>query len=200
MTTNNGEAPAPEGTPSGGAGDNQPSEAEVTKLRADLQTAQDLVGERDTSIVTLNANVLELQGANKKFADDAAGLAAITTQLKDSTTALEESRKTTTDLTTQLEEQKVTNTGLHESVVARRRTDLIAKLGLTEEYVAGLDDAGLTTLESAPIKIPETTPNGKPAPAGTGYGMGDGANEVKPADRSDSENALRLIESMKAPK
>lgn len=186
--------------PQAGAADSQPSEAEVTKLRTDLETALALVTERDTELETANKLVSELQGANAKFASDAAGLAPQAQQLKDAQQALEESRKTSTDLTTQLEASKVLNTDLSGQATLRRRQDLMTRYGLPEERVAELDDAGLTVLETTLPHVPQATKPTTTAPTGNGLGMGGGTGVTPVSDMSDSERATRMIERLKAAK
>lgn len=192
--------PAAAGANNGaGAGNSQTSEAEVTKLRADLESSIALVATKDTELDTANKAVSDLQGANKKFADDAAGLANQGTQLKETQSQLEESRKTSTDLTTKLEESTTAFSGLQGQVTTRRRQDLVSKYGLPEEHVAGLDEAGLTILESTlPLATPAKPANGNtPAPGGTGLGLDGGVNTVDPNSLSDSQRALSLVERLK---
>lgn len=200
MTTpNDGNATA-DASKGNGADESQPSKAEVTELTAKLEASVALVAERDASLETANKSVTELQVANKKFADDAVGLANAGQQLKEAQSALEESRKTSTDLTVKLEEAATANTTLQTGVTTRRRQDLV-KSGLPEDYVAGLDDAGLSTLESALPHMTLTKSDSKPnANAGTGYGLDNGAGSIDKSQRSDFENAQALIESMKTPK
>lgn len=182
-----------------GAGEGQTSSTEVTELMAKLEASVALVAERDASLGTANKSVAELQAANKKFADDAVGLANAGQQLKEAQSALEESRKTSTELTAKLEEAATANTTLQGSVTTRRRQDLV-KSGLPEDYVAGLDDAGLSTLESALPHIAKANPDKPSNNSGTGYGLDNGAGNIDKSKRSDFENAQALIERLKAPK
>ncbi len=200
MTTNTGETTAPVVTPDGGAGTNQPSEAEVTKLRADLESQTALVATRDTELESATTQISSLTEANTKFASDMAGLATVGQQLKDSNQALEESRKTSTELQTQLETSNTTNAGLKETMMSSRRKELIATYGLPEEHVAGLDEAGLKTLEATlPLTNPGKTTTTTPTPPnGSGYGMGDGGGSVDVTKMSAMDGALRLIEKAKS--
>ena len=185
-----------------GAGNGTPNNAEVAKLTDALATSQAVVAERDVQLETANKSLAEVQVANQKFADDAAGLVNTGQQLKDAQLALEESRKTSVELTTKLEEANAAHTTLQGSVMTRRRQDLVSKYGLPEERVADLDDAGLKTLEDT---LPHITPS-KPNPStngaitGTGYGLDSGTGQVDKSKKSDFENAQALIEGLKTPK
>ncbi len=181
-----------------GAGSSTPNNAEVTKLTDALAASEAVVAERDVQLETANKSVTDLQVANKKFADDAVGLAGAGQQLKEAQLALEESRKTSVELTTKLEESNAAHTTLQGSVTTRRRADLVSK-GVPEDKVAALDDAGLTVAESL---LPNITPSKPNAPNGngSGYGLDGGAAPVDKSKRSDFENAQALIEGMKTPK
>jgi hypothetical protein len=199
MTTPEGKATAGDGaTTTAGAGDGQTSNAEVTELTAKLETSVALVATRDGELEVATKSITDLQAANQKFADDMAGLATQRQQLTDAQTALEESRKTSTDLTTKLEESNTTLSTLQGTVTSRRRQDLV-KSGLPEDYVAGLDDAGLSTLESALPHITPAKPTG-PKPNGTGYALDNGPGAIDVSKMSDAERSLKLIESLKTPK
>lgn len=198
MTTPNDGITTADADKGAGAGEGQTSSTEVTELTAKLEASVALVAERDASLETANKSVSELQAANKKFADDAVGLANAGQQLKEAQSALEESRKTSTELSVKLEEAATANTNLQGSVTTRRRQDLV-KSGLPEDYVAGLDDAGLSTLESALPHITLAKPGGN-SNAGAGYGLDNGAANIDKSKRSDFEDAQALIERLKAPK
>ena len=192
-----------EGTadPQAGATPNQPSEAEVTELRTQLATANITIGERDEAIVTHTTAIADLQVANKKFADEAAGLAGTSKQLTDALQAVEASRKTSADLTEKLELATTSNTTLTEAVTSRRRSDLVTKYSLTEEHVAGLDDAGLTVLENALPHVPVAASGNAPKPPvkPNGMGIGGGAGVTELADLDETQRALRIIERLKEP-
>ncbi len=199
MTTPNDIAAA-DANNDAGAGDSQTSNTEMAKLQGELAASVAVVAERDVQLETATKSMAELQVANKKFADDAVGLANAGQQLKDAQLALEESRKTSAELTTKLEESNAAHTTLQGSVTTRRRADLVSK-GVPEAKVADLDDAGLTIAESL---LPNITP-GKPVVpntngGGSGYGLDNGVGNVDKTKRSDFENAQALIEGMKTPK
>ncbi len=186
-----------------GAGDGQSSNAEVTELTAKLAASVALVAERDASLETAEKAVTDLQGANKKFADDAVGLASAGQQLKEAQLALEESRKTSVDLTTKLEEANTTHSTLQGQVLTSRRKDLVTKFGLPEESVANLDDAGLTVLESTLPHATLAKPNGATTNgvvSGTGFGLDSGPGTVDVSKMTDSERAGKLIERLKPSK
>ena len=201
MTTQEGQGTAGE-VKDPGAADSQSNDTEVSELRSKLEAANTLVSERDAELVTTKQSVADLQAANQKFADDAVSRSNQEQQLKDAQQALEESRKTSSDLTTQLEVANVRNTELHGQALTRRRQDLTSKFGLSEERVAGLDEAGLAVLESTLPHVSAVPQDGQkptaPLENGNGLGLNPGGNDS--ADLSsltESERALRTIERLK---
>ena len=182
-----------------GATNNPPSEAEVTKLQTQIATLTTEATEHTTALDAANVSITELQSSNKKFADDAAGLARQSQQLVDAQRALEESRKTSTDLQTQLEESNTKHQVIADQVITRRRQDIVSKFNLPEDHVAGLDEAGLTTLENT---LPHVTLANASDPPPKVVGMGlenSGPGETDVSKMTDSERANRIIERLKAP-
>ncbi len=200
MTLKEGEAAAGESTTPAGASDAPPSDTEVTKLTEQLAVSVALVTERDAQLVTAEETLTELRTANTKFADDAVSLADKDKQLADANTALEESRKTSATQLEQIEAGTTREAALQGTVNSRRKADLITRLGLTDEYVAGLDDAALTTLEGAPINIPTGTTNGKLATDGLGNGLDSGGATTNIGDMPEAERMLAAVTRLKEPK
>jgi|TARA_Y100000310_G_scaffold328215_1_gene395997 uncharacterized phage infection (PIP) family protein YhgE len=192
--------PTPAGSPGSGAGESQPSNAEVTELQAALEASKAVVAERDSALETANTSITDLTAANKKFADDAAGLASQGKQLQEIQSALEQSRKTSTDLQTQLDAANVARTELQTQSIARRRQDLVTLYKVPADRVAEMDEAGLTVLESTLPHVPVSSPpNGNGTPASpVGMGLGEGAGATDLSNLTDSERALRTIEGLKA--
>lgn len=189
-----------EGQSGSGAAGSQTSEAEVTKLREDLAASDLLVKEGTDAMELANKSISELQVANKKFANDAVGLANQAEQITEARTALEESRKTSAGLQTRLDESNITNQTMQEANTTRRRADLVSRFSLPEDHVAGLDDAGLTVLESTLPHIKPGTDNpAKVLPiTGNGLGLGAGSGSGDVAGLTDSERALRTIDRLKS--
>ena len=197
MTTQVGEGTA-DPKPGAGAAGNQPSDTEMAGLRTQIETLTASIAEGETTLAAANSSVTELQAANKKFADDAVGLATQAQQGKDAQTELEESRKTSTDLTEKLEQANARNTDLSSQALTRRRQDLKTKYSLPEERVAELDEAQLTTLEATLPHIPSAqTTNPAPKTEGNGLGLGGGSGSTDLSSMTDSERANRIIERLK---
>ena len=178
MTTPKKDDPTSAGAASTGAGEGQNGAAEVTKLQESL----DLAGKE----------IAGLQAANKKFADDMAGLVNQGQQLKVSQSALEQARKDLALAQTTLDDTVKSRDGLTGQLLTRRRQDLITKYRVPEDRVASLDDAGLTTLEATLPHIKPGTDN-----SGKGLGLNGGPGTGDLSELSDSARALRTIERLK---
>ncbi len=199
QNTGDGTAGDPKTGTDPGAAASQTSEAEVTRLKEALVASDALVKEGTDAMETANKSISDLQAANKKFADDAVGLANQAGQVKEAQTALEESRKTSADLQTRLDESNTASQVMQEANTTRRRADLVSRFGLPEDHVAGLDDAGLAVLEST---LPHVKPGtDKPAGVlpviGNGLGLNAGSGGADIAGLTDSERALRTIDRLK---
>ena len=194
MTTPKKDGQASAGAGGTGAGEGQNGAAEVTKLRELLTASEAVVKERDESLVTLGKSVTDLQAANKKFADDMAGLVKQGEQLKTSQSVLEQAKKDLATLQAKLDDTVKSRDGLAGQALTRRRQDLVTKYQVPEDRVASLDDAGLAILEST---LPHIKPGGNGANTGKGLGLGGGPGAGDLSDLSDSARALRTIERLK---
>jgi len=171
MTTNDGEPTSPTDSVS----------TEVTKL-----TEQ---------VADLTKSNEDLRVANTQFANQMGELSGQGDVLKTIQSELEQSKNTNATLLSELDQAKASIKTSEDTMIARRRTDLITKYNLPEERVSGLGDEALKALE-------ETLPHMKSAVPDPITNKGLDINPTPPVSTNSEKNSLDrandLITKMKS--